>query len=126
MLSFLYKRWTRTPFTAMSLSRALTLLILLVCASLIARTAVLGYRSRFEWLNNAQTATENLTYSVAQHAEATLSQTDTVVLDIVERIEKDGTSASALANLKTIMVNRVPQQPQLHGLFVYDRAGRWI
>jgi diguanylate cyclase (GGDEF)-like protein/PAS domain S-box-containing protein len=126
MLSFLYKRWTRTPFTAMSLSRALTLLILLVCTSLIALTAVLGYRSRFEWLNNAQTATENLAYSVAQHAAATLSQTDTVVLDIVERIEKDGTSASELANLKKVMVNRIPQQPQLHGLFVYDRAGRWI
>lgn len=117
-LHFLTKR--------LSLSRALTLLIILVCASLIALTAFLGWHSRLDWLSNAQKSTENLTYSVVQHTEATFRQTDTVVQDIVERVEKDGVDELELLYLQKILVSRIQQQPQLHGLFVYDESGRWI
>lgn len=126
MLLPLPKTWPRPSLPAMSLARAFTLLIIVVCLSLIGLTVVLGWKSRVEWLNNAKTATENLTYSIAQHAEATLNQTDTVVLDIVERMEQEIRREGDLAYLKTVLVNKVGQQPQLHGLFVYDDTGRWM
>lgn len=126
MSLLLPKTWLRLSMQTMSLARALTLLILVVCLSLIAFTMVLGWKSRMEWLNHAKTATENLTYSIAQHAEATLNQTDTVVLDIVERMEREIRKEGDLTYLKTVLVNKVAQQPQLHGLFVYDDTGRWI
>lgn len=116
----------RFPHMKMPLSKALALLILLVCGSLIIFTAVLGWQSRSEWLKNARTATENLTYSLVQHVETTLTQSDTVLIDIVERLEKDGTGERELARLKQVIDNKVAQQPQLHGLFFYDSTGRWI
>lgn len=122
----LARRRLRSLPQTISLARALTLLILVVCLSLVALTILLGWKSRVEWLNHAKTATENLTYSIAQHAEATLNQTDTVVLDIVERMEREIRKESDLTYLKTVLVNKVAQQPQLHGLFVYDETGRWI
>ncbi|MET0963657.1 MAG: diguanylate cyclase [Noviherbaspirillum sp.] len=123
----IFKKICRRPSPKpVSLSLALSFLILLVCGSLIASTAALGWKSRTEWLNNARTATENLSYSVAQHAEATFSQTDSIVLDIIERIERDGIGADRLPYLKTVLLNKVAQQPQLHGLFVYDETGRWV
>ncbi len=110
----------------LSLAYALTLLILVVCGSLVLLTTVLGYKSRLEWLENARIATENLTFSLAQHAEATFDQTDAVVLDILEHVSREGIQDDKLPYLKTVLVNKVSQQSQLHGLFVYDANGRWI
>lgn len=126
MLPLFHKIWTRSPLQAISLASALTLLIIVICTSLVCLTAVLGWKSRIEWLENARTATENLTFSIAQHAEATLNQTDTVVIDIVERMERDSVSERGLPYLKSVLVDKVAQQPQLHGLFVYDDAGNWL
>ena len=120
------KTWAGPSLQAISLARALTGLILVVCISLVALTSILGWKSRTEWLENAKTATENLTYSVAQHAEATFDQSDTVVLDVLEHVEREGMSADKLPYLKAVLVNKVTQQPQLHGIFVYDENGRWI
>ncbi len=68
----------------MSLARSLTLMIASVCVALVIATALLGWSARSEWLENDRKSMENLAYSVAQHADATFSQTDTVVLDIAE------------------------------------------
>lgn len=126
MPPLLVKISTRSSLHTISLAKALTLLILVICISLVGLTIVFGWKSRVEWLNNARTATENLTFSIAQHAEATLNQTDTVVLDIVERMEREPMSERGLPYLKSVLIDKVTQQPQLHGLFVYDDTGRWM
>jgi diguanylate cyclase (GGDEF)-like protein/PAS domain S-box-containing protein len=116
----------RLSLRRMSLAHCLTMLITLVCIGLITSTAVLGWNSRTEWLKNAAAATENVAYSVAQHADASFSQTDTVLLDVVERLEEDGIDDAALTRLKAVFARKVDEQSQLHGLFVYDETGRWL
>ena len=108
----------------MSLARALTLLIALVCAALVLSTVLLGWSARQEWLRNDSRAMENLAYSLAQHADATFSQTDTVVLDIVERLESDGAGDAARARLQKVLVHKVEQHKQFASLMVIDASGR--
>ena len=108
----------------LSLARALTLLIALVCAALVLSTLLLGWSARQEWLANDSRAMENLAYSLAQHADATLSQTDTVVLDIVERLENDGGADAGRARLAQVLIHKVEQQKQLASLVVTDASGR--
>lgn len=109
-----------------SLARALTLLIGLTCAMLILSTVLLGWNARQEWLGNDSRAMENLAYSLAQHADATFSQTDTVVLDVIDRIENDGSSEVARARVHKALDHKIDQQQQLAGLFVLDAKGQQI
>ena len=113
------------PFLArMSLARSLTLLIVMVCAALVILTVVLGWSARREWLENDRKSLENLAYSLAQHADATFSQTDTVALDIAERIEDAWPAELARARLQHVLVQKVAQQKQIASLLVFDALGR--
>lgn len=109
-----------------SLARALTLLIGVTCGMLILSTVLLGWNARKEWLANDSRAMENLAYSLAQHADATLSQTDTVVLDVIDRLENDGTTEAARARVRKALDHKVDQQQQLVGLFVLDAKGQQL
>lgn len=108
---------------SMSLARWLTLLIALVCAALTILTVLLGWSARREWLDNDQKAMENLAYSVAQHADATFSQTDTVARDIAERIEDAWPAKVGSAHLRHVLVQKVAEQKQLASLLVLDAYG---
>ena len=113
------------PFSnRMSLARWLTLLIVVVCAALVVLTALLGWSARREWLENDRKSLENLAYSLAQHADATFSQTDTVVLDIAERIADAWPADVPRAHLRDILIQKAAQQKQLAGLLVLDAAGQ--
>lgn len=107
----------------MSLARSLTLLIVLVCVALVVSTALLGWSARRQWLENDRKAMENLAYSLAQQADATFSQTDTVVLDIVERIEDAWPVVVAPSRLRGVLLQKVAQQKQLDSLLVFDAHG---
>ena len=110
----------------MSLARSLTLLIFLVCTVLVVSTALLGWSARSQWLENDQKAMENLAYSLAQHADATFSQTDMVVLDIAGRIVDAWPAETGRAQLRNVLQQKVAQQEQLAGLRVLDAAGNEI
>lgn len=109
-----------------SLARALTLLIGLTCIMLILSTALLGWNARKEWLANDSREMENLAYSLAQHADATFSQTDTVVLDVIDRLENDGNTEAARARVRKALDHKIDQQQQLAGLFVLDATGQQL
>jgi diguanylate cyclase (GGDEF)-like protein/PAS domain S-box-containing protein len=108
----------------MSLARSLTLLIGLVCAALVVSTVVLGWSARREWLENDRKSLENLAYSLAQHADATFSQTDMVVLDLAERIEDAWPDEVKRPRLQHVLAQKVAQQKQIASLLVFDATGR--
>src|SRR3978361_1022217 len=113
------------PFLSrMSLARSLTLLIVLVCAALIVLTVVLGWSARREWLENDRKSLENLAVARAPHADATFSQTDTVVLDIAERIEDAWPDEVGRVRLRHVLAQKVAQQKKLASLLVFDAARR--
>jgi diguanylate cyclase (GGDEF)-like protein/PAS domain S-box-containing protein len=138
--NLMYARWAFHPLHTMlflptdlprrrsphlPLARALVLFIGAVCIGLVLMTLTLGWSARQQWLANASGATANLASSLAEHAETTLRQSDTVLREVVDRLEEDDFSASGMKRLREILTTRVSQQQQLHGLFVYDALGRW-
>jgi diguanylate cyclase (GGDEF)-like protein len=106
-----------------------TVFVAVVCLSLLAIDGWRSLNARAELLAASERATANLARSMAQHADDTITAADTVLLDIVERIESDGAQAPTAAHqqrLHRLMMAQVARLPQLNGLFVYDDAGRWV
>ncbi|HEY4073265.1 MAG TPA: sensor domain-containing diguanylate cyclase [Herbaspirillum sp.] len=77
-------------------------------------------------LQEAETATENMARALAQQADDTFRSANLALVGIAERIDKDGTSPRALSRLHTLFVLLVNEEPELAGLFVYDKSGKGL
>ena len=100
--------------------------VVLVCLSLLAIQLWMTLRAREVQLNEAARESANLAQAVAQHAYDTIKEADTVLVGLVERVEADGMSERELARIHKLLVARVAELPQLHGIFVYGKDGSWL
>ncbi|MGK5059311.1 sensor domain-containing diguanylate cyclase [Janthinobacterium sp. LB2P49] len=100
--------------------------VVLVCLSLLAIQLWMTLRAREVQLNEAARESANLAQSVAQHAYDTIKEADTVLVGLVERVETDGVSDLELARIHKLLVTRVAELPQLHGIFIYAQDGSWL
>ncbi|WP_455922543.1 diguanylate cyclase domain-containing protein [Pseudomonas putida] len=98
----------------------------LVLLSLLGLDTWQSWTARTQALRVAQTDTSNLARSLAQHAESTVQEADVVLADLTERVRADGTGPQQLARLHSLMQARTHELTQLHGLFIYDKDGRWL
>ena len=103
-----------------------SLFVLLVCLSLVGMSCWSLWTAHVVQMQEASTATANMTRALAQHATDTLRAADTVLLGLVERLEVDGMNAASLPRLKKLLQARVAELSSLNGIFVYDEQGRWI
>lgn len=103
-----------------------TSFVILVCISLIAVETWLTWRAHVIQLDETKISTANLAQSVAQHAYDTIKETDTILVGLVERLEVDGVAEGQQARIRALLVNRVAELPQLHGIFVYGHDGRLL
>jgi diguanylate cyclase (GGDEF)-like protein len=97
--------------------------VALVCLSLIAEVGWSRWNAHRVQLSEKRTATSNIARALAQHAENTVKVADTVLLDIVERLETDGSSARSLGRLHQFLRTVVTDLSLLHGLFVFGEDG---
>jgi diguanylate cyclase (GGDEF)-like protein len=102
------------------------LFVLLVCLLLAAITGWNTWSARAIQLEEMNTATANMSRSLAQHADDTFKIADTALLGLSERLAEDGASPAALARLHNLLALRVAELTALKGIFIYDRTGRWI
>ena len=102
------------------------LFVILVCLSLVGVGAWGIWKGRTAQLQEATTATTNMTRALAQHADDTIRAADSVLLGLVERLETDGMGEAVLPRLKKLLQLTVAELPSLNGIFVYDQEGRWI
>ena len=100
--------------------------VVLVCLSLLAIQLWTTLRAREVQLNEAARESANLAQSVAQHAYDTIKEADTVLVGLVERVETDGVSDLELERIHKLLVTRVGELPQLHGIFIYAKDGSWL
>jgi PAS domain S-box-containing protein len=103
-----------------------TLFIVVVCALLIGSDAWRSLTSRQDQMEEMSVATANLARAMAQHADDTIRQADTTLVDVAERVEHDGVGADSLERLHRLFAQRVTELPQLNGLYLYDREGNWL
>lgn len=109
--------------------RIIVLAVSFIALVFASATAITGWRtwSAYDYhLEKAQANTSNLARALAQHAEDTFKSTDISLLNLVERVESDGTSPGALRRLHRLFAQTTGQFPQFQGMFVFDSNGRYI
>jgi diguanylate cyclase (GGDEF)-like protein len=106
-------------------ARAIGFLIL-VCLSLVGMEVWSIQKAYDVQLEEAAVATGNMTQSIAQHADDTIRAADAVLLGLVERIERDGMTSTALANLHPLLQAQYAQMKFFNGILVYDADGNWV
>ena len=100
--------------------------VVLVCLSLLAIDAFQTWSAYEVRLKETEILAANLTRSLTQHAEDTVKEADVILSGLVERVEVDGTGRANLNRLRVLLMTQVAELPKLHGLFLYDKEGRWL
>ncbi|MYM35542.1 diguanylate cyclase [Duganella sp. FT94W] len=113
-------------FKRLSFSFWATVFVSVVCLTLVGLDVWRSLYARTEQLNEMERQGANLARAMAQQADDTIKAADIALIEMVERIETDGRGAAPLARLQRQMRAQVDNLPQLLGLFVYDRDGRWL
>ncbi|WGG53049.1 sensor domain-containing diguanylate cyclase [Rugamonas sp. DEMB1] len=103
-----------------------TTFIVLVCLSMLVMQLWQAMRTRDIQLAEAEASATNLAHAVAQHAYDTLKQADTILVGLVERLEKDGLPADDPTRLRQLLISHVNELPQMHALFVIGPDGGWL
>lgn len=117
------KRFYRRPMPIMTV---VTLFVVLVCVSLVVLDVWRTAQARSIALHESEIVASNLARSLAQHAEDVISNADTTLMGLVERLEVEGTGSAERARLYALLSTEVGDSPWLHGLFIYDEQGRWV
>ncbi|WP_219115693.1 diguanylate cyclase [Janthinobacterium sp. UMAB-56] len=115
-----------SSFQRFSLLPLMITFVVLVCLSILATQFWMSLRAREVQLSEGAAASANLAQSVAQHAYDTIKEADTLLVGLVERIETDGVSNLELSRIHKLLVTRVSELPQLHGIFIYAKDGSWL
>jgi diguanylate cyclase (GGDEF)-like protein len=106
-------------------TRALAFVVV-VCGSLIAIDAWRTWAAYHLVLQAAIDDSSNMTKSLAQEANDTIKEADTALVNIVERVETDGTQGAAGDRLQRQFENLLGELPQLNNLLVFDARGRYL
>jgi len=102
------------------------LFIAAVCISLIA-ISIWGVFNSLEYhLHDKETEMSNLSKTLSSSIAATLTQADTMIVGIKQRLEAEGAGAENLKNLEENLKAQQKYLPQIHGFFIYDEQGRWL
>jgi PAS domain S-box-containing protein len=117
MTSFLRK------ISGLSLQLGALSLVGFVCVALIALEGSNIWNARSQAIGRGAENTANLVRMIAQQAENSIRAVDGVLVDLVERLEVDGTGSEALERLHKLLQSEIATLPQLRGLSVLDRNG---
>ena len=101
-------------------------LLVAVCLSMTVIVIWEAWSSRQYHLHDKEVAMSNLAQTLASQAQASIKQADTLLFALVDRVENDGVGAQQLPRLQRLLSAERSELKQLHGLFVFDEAGRWI
>ena len=107
-------------------ARLVFLLTAFACLVVLGFTAWYVLAARDTQLREAQVANTNVARMIAVQVESTLKTADVALVNIVERVEHDGTRGAALTRLQAHLAAVTATSPELHGLFVYDATGAWL
>jgi diguanylate cyclase (GGDEF)-like protein/PAS domain S-box-containing protein len=103
-----------------------TFFVVFVCVALISLDGWRTWQSRGDELHESEIVASNLTRSLAQNAGDVITNADTTLMDLVDRVEVEGTGPASRVRLYSLLSTEVGDSPWLHGLFVYDENGKWV
>jgi len=100
--------------------------VALACAAIIASTGWTEWASRDSEMRNAEVELGNLSRSLVQHADDTAELAGSILAGMVVALEADAGNPDRIARLQLFLSARKSRLGRIHGLFVYDEAGRWL
>ena len=100
--------------------------VLIACLGLALTDVWVIWRSRAVELAHAETETQNLAHSLAMHADDTVQNASSILIDMVERLSVDGAGPVALDRLHRHLMDELTAAPGLLGLFIYGPQGEWL
>lgn len=100
--------------------------VVLACAALIGLDGWRTWQARIVQKREASVAVVNMARALAQHADDTFREADTVLVSLTERLRIDGVGPAALARLHDLLIMHAHELTQLNGLYIYDSQGRYL
>lgn len=82
--------------------------------------------SRERALEDINTHGLNLTQALSTYSEGIVRQSSLILLGLVERLEIEGSGPAQIERLRQLIVRQQPLMPQLSGITIYARDGRWL
>jgi len=85
-----------------------------------------AWSERDEALRASLVSSSNMAQALAHQADDSLKEVDTVLFELVERIESDGTRPAALQRVHGLLTQIPAELPQIQSVDVYDEDGRML
>jgi len=102
------------------------IIIAFACLLMPALQGWIEWSARTDQVRETKATVVNLASSLVQHAEDTFEVADTTVLDLVERLETDGTSPLVLAQIDRKLVAQIAAEPRYRAINVLGPDGIWL
>ncbi|MFV3411502.1 sensor domain-containing diguanylate cyclase [Pseudomonas nitroreducens] len=102
------------------------LLLLIIGSSLASLTLWKVMASRKQVLEDINVHSLNLTQALSTYSEGIVRQSSLILLGLVERLETEGSGPVQIQRLRQLVGRQQSLMPQLSGVTVYDRDGRWL
>lgn len=102
------------------------LLLLIIGSSLASLTLWKVMASRKQVLDDIDVHSLNLTQALSTYSEGIVRQSSLILLGLVERLETEGSGPVQIQRLRQLVGRQQSLMPQLSGVTVYDRDGRWL
>ncbi|MBB3102598.1 sensor domain-containing diguanylate cyclase [Azomonas macrocytogenes] len=101
-------------------------LIAIVCMTIIGLTGWQIQSEYFDQLQRHDQDVANLSTVLLRNAESSILHSSTILLGLVERLEKDKLTPDELRRLKSVARAQASSYPEIQGIFVYDAKGNQI
>jgi len=108
---------------AYSSSLWLKIFVAVVCFALMGLEGWRDWSERDDEFARVEAEMKNLAKSLAQHAEDSFNLADAILVDMVDRIERDGTSPAAMAKMEASLSERIQTLQAVKALTVYGDDG---
>ncbi|WP_230533167.1 sensor domain-containing diguanylate cyclase, partial [Microvirga roseola] len=106
-----------------SSARGLKAFVVVVCLVILGLEGWRDWSEREQEFANIQSKTLNLAKSLAQHVEDTFEVADALLVDIVDRVEKGGTSPRAVERMDALLAERVQSLQRIKAISIFDEDG---
>lgn len=106
-----------------SSARWLKIFVAVVCFVIVGLEAWRDWGERSEEYRRVSSETQNLAKSLAQHAEDTFNLADAIVVDMVDRVEREGATPQTIARMDHFLAERIQTLQSLKSLSIYGDDG---
>ncbi|MFK8333269.1 diguanylate cyclase [Pseudomonas sp. BJa5] len=102
------------------------LLLVIFGCSLASLTLWKVVTSRDRALEEVNIHGLNLTQALSTYSEGIVRQSSLLLLGLVERLETEGSAPAQIERLGMLVRRQQPLMPQLSGVSIFDKQGRWL